>query len=214
MAFIEDKYKYLEDKFNYLCVPTKESWDIYEHLATLAKYASECESVFETGVRGVISSWALSRGLLYNGKHKKLIFMNDISKCNTEELFSVLKDLPIVVKTEWKNNLEIEFDQSYDLTFIDTWHVYAQLKRELAKFAPITNKYIIMHDTTVDEWEGESIRSGWNISKQAAETGFPEEEIARGLWPAVAEFVEANPNWVIHERYTNNNGLTILKRLY
>jgi len=44
------------------------------------------------------------------------------------------------------------------LVFIDTWHVYGQLKRELAKYAPLTKKYILMHDTTVDEWVGESVR--------------------------------------------------------
>ena len=27
------------------------------------------------------------------------------------------------------------------MTFIDTWHVYAQLKRELKKFSRFTNKY-------------------------------------------------------------------------
>lgn len=28
--------------------------------------------------------------------------------------------------------------------FIDTWHVYEELKRELNKFSKITNKYIIL----------------------------------------------------------------------
>jgi hypothetical protein len=40
------------------------------------------------------------------------------------------------------------------------------LKRELAKFAPNTNKYIIMHDTTVDEIYGETIRTGMNSKQQ------------------------------------------------
>ena len=40
--------------------------DINEHLPTLYKYASECESVFETGIRGCISSWAIANGLLNN----------------------------------------------------------------------------------------------------------------------------------------------------
>ena len=38
------------DKYNTLC---KTPSDINEHLPTLEKYAS----IFETGVRGVISSW-------------------------------------------------------------------------------------------------------------------------------------------------------------
>jgi hypothetical protein len=99
------------------------------------------------------------------------------------------------------------------MTFIDTWHIYGQLKRELAKFSKITNKYIIMHDTTVDEWYGETIRSGWNAKQQSIETGIPEEEINKGLWPAVEEFLNENKEWILLERYTNNNGLTVLKRV-
>ena len=34
------------------------SSDINEHLVTLSKYAYECESVFETGFHGCVSSWA------------------------------------------------------------------------------------------------------------------------------------------------------------
>jgi hypothetical protein len=77
--------------------------------------------------------------------------MNDIDQCNIQELLTVTKDLPVKIDYKWINNLQLELQEKFDLTFIDTWHIYGQLKRELAKFAPITNKYIIMHDTTVDE---------------------------------------------------------------
>ena len=189
------------------------SGDICEHLPTLSKYASKCESVFETGVRGCVSSWAFVHGLLNNNSVNKKLLMNDITYCNIAELLSVTKDLPIVVEYEWKNNLELNLSEKYDLTFIDTWHVYGQLKRELAKFAPITNKYIIMHDTTVDEWEGETIRCQMNAFEQSIQSGIPVDEIIRGLWPAVEEFLDSNPEWVLHERFTNNNGLTILRRI-
>ena len=34
---------------------------------------------------------------------------------------------------EWINDLDLDLkDRRFDLTFIDTWHVYGQLKRELA----------------------------------------------------------------------------------
>jgi hypothetical protein len=71
-----------------------------------------------------------------------------------------------------------------------------------------------MHDTTVDELYGETIRLNMNSGQQSLESGFPLEEINKGLWPAVEEFLKSNPNWVLHERYINNNGLTILKRNY
>ena len=192
---------------------TNKPSDINEHLPTLMKYANECESVFETGVRGCVSSWAFVYGLLNNGKKNKYILLNDITSCNINELLQYSKGLPITIEYEWKNNLELTINRNVDLTFIDTWHVYGQLIRELRRFSSITNKYIIMHDTTVDEWKGESVRVGWNIKKQAEESGFTEEEIQKGLWYAVEEFLNENKEWVLHERFKNNNGLTILKRI-
>lgn len=203
MSYIENKYRELSNTQS----------DINEHLPTLYRYATECESIFETGVRGVISSWALTNGLLNNNKPVKRLFLNDIDECNINELISTTAYLPIEINYEWKNNLLLEFNQTFDLTFIDTWHIYGQLKRELEKFSKITNKYIIMHDTTVDEWHGETIRCGWDANSQSKQSGFPVDEITKGLWPAIEEFLQTNKEWVLHERYTNNNGLTILKKL-
>ena len=59
-------------------------------------------------------------------------------------------------------------------------------------------KYIILHDTISFEYIGETIIGSGQY---------------RGLWYAIEEFLEMNPKWVLHERYTNNNGLTILKRV-
>jgi len=198
------------NKYNILC---KNSSDINEHLPTLYKYASECESIVELGVRGVISSYALVYGLLSNNSSKKRILLNDIKPCDISELLRLTENLEINVKYEWINDLDLEITENYDLTFIDTWHVYAQLKRELEKFSKLTNKYIIMHDTTIDDYKGETIRSGWNAEVQSRQTGFPVDEINKGLLPAITEFVESNPNWRIREKFDNNNGLTVLERI-
>jgi len=188
--------------------------DIFEHLPTLKQYASECESVLELGVRRCVSSWALGLGLLENGLSTKQMVMNDISNCNTSKIESAASGTSLRITTVWKNNLELELAEDVDMTFIDTWHVYAQLKRELARFAPRTKKYIIMHDTTIDEWAGETQRNihKYDVQQQSRETGFPVEEILKGLWPAIEEFLAANKEWELHARWTNNNGLTILKR--
>lgn len=189
--------------------------DIFEHLPTLRKYASECESVLELGVRKCVSSWALALGLLENGKKGKLLFMNDINVCDTMLIETCARETDLEIRTIWANNLTIDLGRSVDMTFIDTWHVYGQLKREMAKFAPVTRKYIVMHDTTVDEWDGETKRNihKYDVQKQSEESGIPVEEIMKGLWPAIEEFLAANSDWVLDARWTNNNGLTILKRV-
>jgi hypothetical protein len=70
-----------------------------------------------------------------------------------------------------------------------------------------------MHDTSIDAEDGESIRRGWDTAKQAEESGYPEEEIRKGLWPAILEFLDNHPEWILKERFTNCYGLTILERV-
>jgi hypothetical protein len=212
MSTLREKYDYIINKCNEL---SKTYSDINEHLPTLYKYAKECNSVIELGVRGCISSWPFVCGLLNNDQddNDRKILLNDIEPCNINELLSITNGTPIKLEYKWINDLNLEVDGTYDLTFIDTWHVYGQLKRELEKFSPLTNKYIIMHDTTVDEIYGETLRMGWNAQLQHEQTGFPLEEINCGLWKAVEEFLETHSEWKLKERFTNNNGLTILERV-
>jgi len=202
--------EYINNKYISLCA--KRS-DINEHLPVLYEYAKKANVIFETGVRGVISSWALTKGLLENNSNKKVLIMNDIRRCNNMELLNATKDLPIKIESIWKNNLEVDIKDNVDITFIDTWHIYGQLKRELDKFSKITTKYIIMHDTTVDEIYGETIRCRMNAELQSKQSGYPIEEIKKGLGPAIKEFLDKNKNWVIEKKLTNNNGLTILKKI-
>ena len=71
-----------------------------------------------------------------------------------------------------------------------------------------------MHDTTVDEYDGETIRCGMNAQEQSSASGFPLEEILQGLGKAIDEFLIDNSNWIINKKYINNNGLTILEKIY
>jgi hypothetical protein len=202
---------YIQRRYNILCNTPS---DINQHLPTLYKYATECDSVIELGVRGCVSSWAFLYGLLNNKKQVKRMLLNDIDECNVTDLVTVGRSLQVDVNYKWINDLHLEVDGMYDLTFIDTWHVYGQLIRELNKFSKITNKYIIMHDTTVDGISGETIRNNWNAQEQSISTGFTIEEITTGLQKAILDFLKSNPNWKIKEIFINNNGLTILERLY
>jgi hypothetical protein len=207
----------LDIKYDQLC---NLASDINEHLPTLYEYTKKCNSVLELGVRSAVSSFAFTKGLRdTNGINKRLIscdiqrisdslnsvlikkFCNDN---NIEYTFILKNDLDIVIPDEVK---------IVDITFIDTWHIYGQLKRELKKFAPITTKYIILHDTELDKEFGETIRSNWDARSQSEATGIPIEEINRGLEPAISEFLRDNANWNMDYQVTNNNGLTVLKRI-
>jgi hypothetical protein len=185
--------------------------DINEHLPTLLSYAQECNHITECGVRGVTSSWAFALGLA--GKSSARLIQVDLNINNNVTQFGkVAKDNGIDVVFYQQDDLKCPMEET-ELLFIDTWHVYAHLKRELERWNTNVTKFIIMHDTTVDEWLGETIRNDWNANEQSLTSGFPVDEIMKGLWPAIDDFLTSHPHWILEKRFTNNNGLTILKRI-
>jgi hypothetical protein len=203
----------IRDEYIKLC---KTSSEMNEHLPTLLKYASECNSVLELSVRGCISCYALVYGLLKNKNNETKEFnMKDIREYNIKELINYCNSLPEKTSIYYflMNEANINLNKKVDLTFINTWHVYGRLKRELEKFSKITNKYIIMHDTTLYAINGETMRNNWNAYNQSILTGIPIEEITKGMKPAIEEFLINHSEWKIKEIFINNNGLTILEKI-
>ena len=203
---------YLKSKYTSLC---NDHSNAKEYLRVLNEYATECESILELGVGAGISSWALLNGIINNKKQTKRYFFNDINPCNIDELLKTTKHLDYLkIECRWINDLQLTLnsDEFFDLTFIDTWSVYAQLKRELDKYGKITKKYMIIHNTEIDAVYGETIRLGLNAHKQSQESGFPLDEINCGLQKAIDEFLHSNKDWNIKATYTQNNGLTILEK--
>jgi hypothetical protein len=50
--------------------------------------------------------------------------------------------------------------------------------------------------------------------KQSIESGFTVEEIECGLQKAINEFLFVNREWRQKEVFENNNGLTVLERIF
>lgn len=171
--------------------------DINEHLPTIKRYAEECKHITEFGVRDVVSTWAFLAA-----KPEKLVSI-DINECPIQYAAAEASKNNILfefIKADTGSNfLNIE---ETDLLFIDTWHIYGHLKKELNLHAGKSRKYIILHDTTT---------FGLIPENPSPELG---EEYTIGLWLAITEFLVYNPQWDLLEKYENNNGLTILKRKY
>lgn len=189
--------------------------DINQHLEILSNYSTQCQAIAELGVRDCISTWAFINGLKDNNSEIKVLYSIDILDVpDIEFVINQAQDAGIDMKFFKESSLSVQIPTEIDMVFIDTWHIYAQLKRELQRYAPVTRKYIIMHDTEVDKMTGEAVRLGCDISELSKESGFPEEEISKGLGPAIVEFVNENSDtWRFKEHYSNNNGLTILERI-
>ena len=196
-----------------LTAAIKLSGDIDQHLIYLLKLSSTCESILECGVRTVVSSWAFLNGLLINKSDKKTLHSCDISRSpNIFLLEKAALEENVAFKFHECNDLDLQMSD-YDMIFIDTWHIYGHLKRELVKFAPFAKKYIVMHDTAVDAIMGESIRCGSDIPQQVIQSGYPEEEIRCGLEEAIREFLVEHKEWKIKKIFYHQNGLTILERI-
>jgi len=171
--------------------------DINEHLETLYNLAKECNHITEMGVRNVVSTWAF---ILRNPE--KLVGIDIHTNENIEEAKFIYP------KWDFKqaDTTKIQIEQT-DLLFIDTLHIYSQLKKELALHANKVNKYIVFHDTETYGHKDEP--TNWQ-TPQIMKNYFIENKT--GLIPAIDEFLELNENWYIYKKYTNNNGMLILKR--
>jgi hypothetical protein len=155
------------------------------------------------GVRWIVSTYAF-----LVAKPKKM-FSIDIQHplnwgASIEQVEEYAKEIGCQYKFWQTNNLEIEIEET-DLLFIDTWHSYKQLKAELDLHASKVKKYIILHDTVLFGDKDEL--NSYN------EFGWYNELDKKGLTPAINEFLEEHKEWNTHKVYTNNNGLTILKRI-
>lgn len=197
----------LEEFYSFHC---HRPSDIHEHLPTLKRYAKECSSIVELGVRNVVSTWGLIAGLAENSAQERSYIGIDVD-VPTPRIFKLANELAIENGVAFEflqaNDMNIEIRET-DLLFIDTLHIYAQLRYELEKFSPQTRKYIIMHDTT-----SYAYHDCWSYQGNHSEYPNYIDINKRGLWPAVEDFLASHPEWKILERYTNNNGLTILVRI-
>jgi glycosyltransferase involved in cell wall biosynthesis/Flp pilus assembly protein TadD len=158
--------------------------DINEHLQTLYELASRCRHVTEMGTRTGVSTTALLFA------QPEALVGYDLRKY--PEIYRLEA---LAGKTRFRFHkadvLRTEIEET-DMLFIDTRHVYDQLKEELRLHAGKVRRYIVLHDTTTFGDHGE-------------------DEGTRGLWPAVEEFVAAGV-FRLKQRFENNHGLTILER--
>lgn len=172
--------------------------DIFEHLPTLAMLSSRVDSVTEFGVRKIVSTWAF----LY-GCPKKMTSVDLVNPSfhdeNIDEVYKIAQENNIEYKFIEGNTLEIEIEET-DLLFIDTYHEYNQLKKELEKHGNKAKKYLVFHDTELFGTYGQ------DFDTDALNTNLV------GLNPAIDLFIQQNPHWIKKFTYPFSSGLTILER--
>jgi predicted O-methyltransferase YrrM len=161
--------------------------DINLHLPVLLEYAKKCKTICEMGVRNGISTWTF----LYS-RPKKLVSYDIEYSRDLEEHKKYAKNESIDFEYIISDVLKTEINE-YDFIFIDTWHTYSQLKKELQLHAKKAKKYLGFHDVFTFGQKGEDGKD-W------------------GLIPAIMEFLQNNPEWKISYYTVENNGLLILEK--
>lgn len=164
----------------------RKDTDIHEHLPTLSALTQNCTHVTELGV-----GWAQStRAFL---RHDVELHCYEYQpQPGIPEFFEAAKAAGRNVTLHIADTRLVEIAET-DLLMVDSLHIYEQVKEELRLHADKARKYIVFHDTTSYEVRGEFG--------------------GRGIWAAVQEFIDEHPEWQMIMRYTNNNGLTVLRRV-
>ena len=194
----------LEHNYN---LALQRSPDICEHIPTLKNYALECEHITEIGVRAVNSTWGLLAGKPKRMISYDLYFAGPpvFPDADIASVFEAAREEDIVYGFIQASSLTANIEPT-DLLFLDTWHVYEQLSKELLYHADKVKKYIILHDT-------EAFKTSGEFYQEWIDNAPFKVSLNKGLWEAIEEFLDRNKHkWELHEHYTNQNGLTILKR--
>ena len=166
---------------------SKTPSDITPHFPAMYELAKECSHITEFGTRYGVSTvcWLYSK--------PKSFIAYDIHPKGTVNKIGALSDDKTDFKFKVESSVEVEIEET-DLLFIDSFHTYDHLKKELELHSAKVKKYIVMHDT-----ESCGLVGGHN-------TG------AKGLKPAIEEFLALHKEWDQVAHYANSNGLTVLKR--
>lgn len=180
----------LQKEYEWACVTDS---DINQHLPILYEAAGDCDHVTEMGVRTGLSS----RAFLFAEPKRYIAYDLHIDP-SVNKLFEYCKSLGKNYEYIAADVLEIEIEET-DFLFIDTYHCYEQLSKELKLHSNKVKKYIAFHDTFTYGEVGE------NLTSQAFSG-------TKGIMYAIKEFLEKNTNWKIVHDVDYNNGLIIIER--
>jgi GT2 family glycosyltransferase len=188
-AILESKYSNaLEQSYMY---GYKSFSDTYILFPYFRRYANKCERITEFGVRDVYSTFGFLAA-----RPLKMTSYDIYTSSNINGAKDIAKGSGIDYKFIEHDVLTTEIEET-DLLFIDTLHTYGQLSQELKLHANKARKYIMFHDTFT-----------WR-EKDEIETTTEK----KGLYTAIREFLQNNPQWQPELDISISHGLFVLKRI-
>ncbi len=162
--------------------------DMNEHMDLLYHYASTCAHVTEFGTNVGVSAVAFLHA------HPETFITYDRQRWPHVDLLQEhARECGVTFHFRQEDTRSADIALT-DFLFIDTLHTDAQMRQELQRHAGNVQKYIGFHDTV-------------RFATCRNEPGTP------GIWPAIAEYLRAHPEWRIVAHREQNNGLTIITRV-
>lgn len=169
------------------CVKAQAT-DMQGHMDVLKSYAGRSKKIAEFGVYDCTSTWALLAG-----RPTKLTSYDVARRMEVSDVEKAATQCGVAFEFILADSVSVDIGL-VDLLLIDSLHTYEHLSNELRIHAKNVSQFIILHDTETFGHTDETY-SGL------------------GLWPAVEEFLQTNPEWKILQRFTHCHGLTVLVRV-
>ncbi|MFA5586429.1 MAG: DUF2827 family protein [Saccharofermentanales bacterium] len=193
----EEKYDLIKEKYEYYI---NQVSDIYEHLPSLKRYGSKCNTIVE-----IVNS--------HNTETTYSFLSSNPKKMTSVYYNSNFSDIDVIKKWTDKNNINYKhydinkFDMcNTDLLFISNNHTYNDTLNNLNKYKNYVSKYIIIDQTEIYKNVDEIIFD--NNQNEQNNTNTKKQ----GVYNAILDFTKKNKTWIIKESFKNNNGLIILKK--
>ena len=183
-----------------------ENVNIREHLDDLTEEASKYDTIVELGRQNMCSTLAL---LL--GKPKKFITV-DVDEPSQRWFYrkdiaeNYCEALGIEYEYRIADTLKME-PIKCEMMFIDTFHSYEQLYRELNIYNNDVSNTIVMHDTVSF---GQIDEPSSAIKTELLDKRFINKA---GLANALDDFLKENSHWTKSRIETKNNGMSYIIRI-
>lgn len=177
----------LEEGYAVACVV---GTDISEHLPTLRRYAEGCRHVTEFGVHFGVSTTALLAA------RPQRLHSYDIvrQEGHVTQLEQWARENGLDFTFHLQNVLDAVIEPT-EMLLIDDRHHRDHVLAELERHHEKVSRWLLFHDTVTYGWIGQ------------------EGEPGTGINPGIEEFLRRHPEWQEYERFENNNGLLILRRI-
>jgi predicted O-methyltransferase YrrM len=137
--------------------------DMAPHIDTLARHASDAQTILELGVRGGVSTWAILDAMPSDGALVSI----DIENCAVPERIRADPRWVFVVGDDLSPDVQEQVPPHVDLAFIDTSHEYEHTVAELAWVLTLGPARIVLHDYVMEPVERAATefctREGWRL---------------------------------------------------